>query len=129
MTESTAVLQALSKQGLDMITLVAPNTTTERMKQYAPVSGGFIYVVSVLGTTGGSVNLQESVVNTIMRAREVFDLPLALGFGLKTPDQLDVLPETAMPDAAILGSALLKHIQADQKVADFLAPWMDSHHS
>ena len=57
------------------------------------------------------------------RARSVFDVPLALGFGLQTPDQLEALPEDARPDAAVLGSALLKHIAAGGDAGEFLLPW------
>ncbi len=80
------------------------------MREYKPYTSGFVYVVSVLGTTGGKANLEQSVTETMRRARSVFDVPLALGFGLQTPDQLETLPEDARPDAAVLGSALLRHI-------------------
>jgi tryptophan synthase alpha chain len=110
--------------GLDIITLVAPNTTKERMEEYKPYTRGFVYVVSVLGTTGGKTNVAVSVADTLRRAREVFDVPLALGFGLQIPQQLDVLPDDVRPDAAVLGTALLKHIADGGAPADFLAPWV-----
>lgn len=50
-------------------------------------------------------------------------MPLALGFGLQTPDQLDALPEDARPDAAVLGSALLRHIAEGKDAAEFLGKW------
>ena len=95
----------------------------ERMREYKPYTSGFVYVVSVLGTTGGKANLERSVTETMRRARSVFDVPLALGFGLQTPDQLETLPEDARPDAAVLGSALLRHIGEGKDAGEFLEKW------
>ena len=100
--ESGMFREAFSPHGLTLVTLVAPNTSVERMREYKPYTSGFVYVVSVLGTTGGKANLERSVTETMRRARSVFDVPLALGFGLQTPDQLETLPEDALPDAAVL---------------------------
>lgn len=90
--ESGIFRDAFDPHGLTLVTLVAPNTSVERMREYKPHTSGFVYVVSVLGTTGGKVDLTQSVTETMRRARAVFDVPLALGFGLQTPDQLDALP-------------------------------------
>ena len=123
--ESDIFRVPFDKRGLDLITLVAPNTTKERMLQYKPLAHGFVYIVSVLGTTGGKAQLAQSVADTIRRAREVFDIPFALGFGLLVPEQLDALPSDAQPDAAVLGTALLKHIAAGNSPETFLAPWVN----
>ena len=85
--ESGIFRDAFDPHGLTLVTLVAPNTSVERMREYKPHTSGFVYVVSVLGTTGGKVDLTQSVTETMRRARAVFDVPLALGFGLQTPDQ------------------------------------------
>ena len=121
--ESGIFRDAFDPHGLTLVTLVAPNTSVERMREYKPHTSGFVYVVSVLGTTGGKVDLTQSVTETMRRARAVFDVPLALGFGLQTPDQLDALPEDARPDAAVLGSALLRHIAEGKDAAEFLGKW------
>ena len=81
--ESGMFRGAFSPHGLTLVTLVAPNTSVERMREYKPYTSGFVYVVSVLGTTGGKANLERSVTETMRRARSVFDVPLALGFGLQ----------------------------------------------
>lgn len=133
--ESGMFREVFSPRGLTLVTLVAPNTSVERMREYKPYTSGFVYVVSVLGTTGGKANLEQSVTETMRRARSVFDVPLALGFGLQTPDQLETLPEDARPDAAVLGSALLRHIgegkdclgifgKMDQEVEPRVSPWL-----
>lgn len=111
-------------QGLALIPLVGPNTGSERMRLYAENCQGYAYVVSVMGTTGERKDLAPGVADTMRRARQAFRAPLALGFGLSRPEQLAVLPEDAQPDAAVIGSALLKHIDAGQNVGEFLARWL-----
>ena len=124
--ETPEFRDALRPYGLSLITLVGPNTTTERMQAYAPHTQDYVYVVSVLGTTGGVNEHVEAVADTLRRARAVFDAPLALGFGLRVPTQLDALPPDARPDAAVIGTALLQHIRSGGAAADFLAPWIRS---
>lgn len=121
--ESRTFRAALARYGAALIPLVGINTPMERMREYATVSEGFVYVVSTLGTTGGTNTHLPRIADTMRRAREAFDLPLALGFGLKTPDQLDVLPPDARPDAAVFGSALLDHIDTGRAVDEFFSPW------
>lgn len=122
--EATPFRKAFEAEGLALVTLVSPNTSLERMKQYARTAQGFVYITAVLGITGGKSDITGAVTDTIRRAREAFDIPLALGFGLQTPGQLDTLPADAQPDAAVIGSALLKHIDAGGNSADFLLPWL-----
>lgn len=114
---------ALRKNGLDFIALVGPNTGLERMKLYAEIAGGYVYVVSLLGTTGVREGLPREVADTLGRARRAFDLPLALGFGLNSPGQLAGLDQNQKPDAAIFGSSLIKHLRAKGAVGDFMARW------
>ncbi len=57
------------------------------------------------------------------RVRSVFGLPVALGFGLKSPDQLDSLSGELRPDAAVFGSSLLKHLRTGKAPADFMRVW------
>lgn len=121
--ETPEFREAVEPLGLTLITLVGPNTSTERMQQYAPYTKEYVYVVSVLGTTGGVNQHVEAIADTLRRARAAFNVPLALGFGLREPSQLDVLPEDARPDAAVIGTALLQHIESGKPVADFFAPW------
>lgn len=121
--ESTEFREAIAPYGLSLITLIGPNTSTERMRQYAPYSKDYVYIVSVLGTTGGVNEHVEAIADTIRRARRVFDVPLALGFGLRTPEQLRVLPPDAEPDAAVIGTAFLQHIRNGGSPGDFFAPW------
>lgn len=121
--ESGPMRETLQAHGMDLIALVGQNTTLERMKEYAAVSEGYVYVVSVLGTTGARTGLPPQVEDTLRRARKAFSLPLALGFGLQRPEQLEAIPADIRPDAAVFGSALLKHLDAGKSAKAFLDVW------
>lgn len=119
--EADAVRAALEKHGVDLIPLVGLNTSRERMQLYARSSRGFAYFVSVMGTTGAREALPEKVREGLRMAGEVFDIPLALGFGLKHPDQLAAM--NGLVDAAVFGSALITHIEDGGSAAEFMARW------
>lgn len=121
--ESAALRTVLDPVGVALIPLVASNTSLERMQAYAQVSQGYVYTVSVMGTTGARQNLPMQVADTMCRARKAFSLPIALGFGLREPSQLTALAPEARPDAAIFGSALLQHVEAGHCPSTFLHIW------
>lgn len=121
--ESAPIRATLKAHGIDLIALVGQNTPEERMREYAAVSEGYVYVVSVLGTTGARAGLPPQVEETLRRARKAFKLPLALGFGLQHPDQLAAIPADIRPDAAVFGSALLKHLDKGNAAKAFLEVW------
>ena len=121
--EAAPFRAALEAEGLALITLVGQNTSVERMRLYAGHSKGYVYVVSVMGTTGGQGSLPVQVRDTLARARSVFSLPLALGFGLREPGQLDGIPEECRPEAAVFGSSLIRHLDAGGTAEDFLHVW------
>ena len=121
--ESAELRTLLKAHGIALIPLVGPNTSEARMKLYADVSEGYVYVVSVMGTTGERGMLPPEVPEVIVRARKVFSLPVALGFGLKTPEQLASLPDSVRPDAAVFGSALLHHLSEGKSAASFMEVW------
>ncbi|MDR2421784.1 MAG: tryptophan synthase subunit alpha [Deltaproteobacteria bacterium] len=122
--ESGPFQMAFDEKGVDLIVLVGPNTTSKRMEKYATLARGYVYVVSVLGTTGVREGLPLDVKATLARARAAFDLPLALGFGVTGPQQLAGL--SRLPDAVIFGSALVKHLIEGGRCRDFMAPWLES---
>ena len=121
--EAGPLREALKKEGIALIPLVGPNTSAERMALYDSVGEGYVYVVSVMGITGERNDLAPQVAVTMRRARSAFKLPLALGFGLREPSQLEALSPDARPDAVVFGSALLKHIDAGNSASEFLARW------
>lgn len=122
--EAEAAMNIFQAYNLALIPLVGPNTSLERMKLYSRAAEGYAYVVSVMGITGARENLAPKVAETMRRAREAFKIPLALGFGLSNPCQLAELPQDVRPDAAVMGSALLKHIDSGGRAAEFLAKWI-----
>lgn len=121
--EAADIRALLAAHALALIPLVGPNTPKERMQLYADVSEGYVYVVSVMGTTGERDHLPAEVPEVLSRVREVFRLPVALGFGLRSPEQLAALPDAVRPDAAVFGSALLRHLDRGGSPADFLRRW------
>ena len=121
--ESGDIRRIFAAQGLALIALVGPNTPEERMRLYADVSEGYVYVVSAMATTGQRARMEMQVAETLQRARSVFRLPLALGFGLEQPEQMQGLPPYTLPDAVVFGSALLKHLDAGKPAAEFMARW------
>lgn len=119
--ESAGPERALEKYGVSLIRLVGVNTSRERMQLYAEHAEGFLYFVSVLGTTGGSGGLSPQLARGLRQAGEIFPLPLALGFGLSRPEQLEGISERV--DAVVFGSALIRHIRDGGSPGEFLARW------
>lgn len=123
--ESAPFKRVLDERHIDLIPLVGPNTSRKRMREYKPSATGYVYAVSLLGTTGVQGGLRTDVSDTIGRAREVFeDLPVALGFGLQHPEQLQYLSQK--PDALVFGSALILHLQNKGTVESFMRPWRNA---
>lgn len=119
--ESGPMRRALSANGLALIPLVGLNTGPERIAAYAETTGDFVYLVSVLGTTGERSAVSSEVGEALSRAFSGFSVPLALGFGLSRPEQLEGLP--VRPNAVVFGSALLRHIDQGGSAAAFLERW------
>jgi len=119
--ESGFVKEALAPHGVSLVPLVGLNTTKERMKLYAEGAIGFCYFVSVLGTTGQRESLPARIKEKLKEAKEVFDIPIALGFGIKHPDQLAQFE--GLMDAAVFGSALISHIESGKSSKEFMEPW------
>ena len=120
--ESGPLRSALSARGLDLISLVGPNTPDERMREYAGPASGYVYVASVMGTTGTRRDLPDAA-ETVRRARAIFNLPVALGFGVSSPDQIAAM--AVRPHAAVFGSALLRHLDAKGTAGEFMRAWLD----
>ncbi len=104
--ETPAVREALRANGLDMPLLVAPSTPVERATRIAQASSGFVYVVSRLGVTGAREAPDFSPLRAQIAAlRTATTKPLAVGFGISTPDH--VREVRAAVDGIIVGSALI----------------------
>jgi tryptophan synthase alpha chain len=118
---------ALKKARLDAVMLVTPTSDRHRMKAAAKIGGGFLYLVSRTGVTGARRDLDARLEANVGLARRVSKLPVAVGFGISTPDQVAAV--AAIADGVVVGSAIVNEI-ADEgdsdglaaRVEDFAAP-------
>jgi tryptophan synthase alpha chain len=94
---------------LDAIFLVAPTTTDERLAQIASQGRGFIYAVSRAGVTGARDEMSRDAETLVKRARAMSDLPVAVGFGISTAEQVRQVWRFA--DAAVIGSAIVRQVE------------------
>ncbi len=107
--EEAAGLRALlAEHGTDLVDLIAPTTAAERVSRNAAEAGGFLYLVSTTGVTGGATAKQDTLPGYVARVREATDLPLYVGFGIAEPGQAAQV--AAVADGAIVGSALIRII-------------------
>jgi tryptophan synthase alpha chain len=102
---------AAGEVGLDLIYLLSPNSTAERIKMVAEKSRGFIYLVSVTGVTGVRNNLGAGLEDFVKRVRGAAKQPLCLGFGIATPEQAGWVARIV--DGVIIGSRLIQLIDED----------------
>jgi tryptophan synthase alpha chain len=94
---------------LDLISLVAPTTTDQRLEKIAERSSGFLYAVSRAGVTGAQANVSADAEKLVERTRNFTDLPIAVGFGISTQQQ--ILDVWRFADAAVVGSAIVSEIE------------------
>jgi tryptophan synthase alpha chain len=107
--ESDAWTQNLLQHGLDPIFLVAPTTSDKRLAQIAQRAQGFIYAISRAGVTGERDEMTVDAERLVKRVRSVSDLPIAVGFGISTSEQVRAVWHFA--DAAVVGSAIVSQIE------------------
>ena len=105
--EGPEVLQACDAEGLALVPLVAPTTTPERMAMIGEQAKGFLYTVSVVGTTGEREALAERFAEIVSRAKASTTVPVALGFGIGTPEQARLAAD-AGADGVIVGTRLVR---------------------
>jgi tryptophan synthase alpha chain len=105
--EAGSVRPEFRNAGLDTIFLVSPTSTPSRMASAARLSTGFLYVVSRSGTTGARAMLSKDLEATVLRARRAAgNLPIAIGFGISTPD--GARRAAGLADGIVVGSALVR---------------------
>jgi tryptophan synthase alpha chain len=100
--------QRLVGAALDPIFLLSPTTSDARIRASSDLGRGFLYVISRLGVTGARAKVAADAESLVTRIRAHTDLPLALGFGISTPEQVAEVGQWA--DAAVVGSALVNVI-------------------
>jgi tryptophan synthase alpha chain len=107
--ESASYIETMRKWNLDTVFLAAPTSTDERLQRVANASTGFLYLIARAGVTGERNQISESTWPLVERVRKITQLPLAVGFGLSTPEQIRAVEELA--DAAVVGSAIVRRIE------------------
>ena len=116
--EMSGFRPALKAAHLDAIMLVTPTSDRARMKATAKFGGGFLYLVSRTGVTGARQDLDSELAANVKTARKASKLPVAVGFGISTADQ--VAGVAAIADGVVVGSAIVNEI-ADEGDTDELA--------
>ena len=122
--EKGEIADIASENGVDVISLIAP-TSQERIQMIANEAQGFIYLVSSLGVTGMRSEIKTDLESIIEDIREVTDTPVAVGFGINTPEQASNISQYA--DGVIVGSAIVKIIEENgYDAADALREYVSS---
>jgi tryptophan synthase alpha chain len=120
--ERAEVSDVSSVYGVDLVSLIAP-TSEGRVKKIAETATGFLYIVSSMGVTGVRSEISTDLASIIAAAKDVSNLPVAVGFGIHTPEQAARIAKVA--DGVIVGSAIVKIIEkhgenAGKYVFDFV---------
>ncbi|WGH79585.1 tryptophan synthase subunit alpha [Jannaschia ovalis] len=105
--------------GLNFIRLATPTTDDKRLPKVLQNTSGFVYYVSITGITGAGSASAEAVGPEVARIKRSTDLPVIVGFGIKTPDAAEEI--AAVADGCVVGSAIVERIGRGDSVTDVLA--------
>jgi tryptophan synthase alpha chain len=117
--EADEYVGLMRKHDLATVFLIAPTSTDERLKRIARLSTGFVYAVSRTGVTGAQKDLTGDARELVTRMRRFTKLPIAVGFGISTPEQVAQVAEFA--DAAVVGSAIVHVVEQTAEAGAALA--------
>ncbi|SIO33990.1 tryptophan synthase, alpha chain [Rhodovulum sp. ES.010] len=106
------------KAGLNFIRLATPTTDDKRLPKVLQNTSGFVYYVSITGITGAAEAQAGDVGPEVARIKDRTDLPVIVGFGIKTPEAAEAIAGVA--DGAVVGSAIVKQIEEGRPVAEIL---------
>jgi tryptophan synthase alpha chain len=104
--EAGELRAACDAEGLALVPLVAPTTTPERVAEIGASARGFVYTVSLTGITGERDELAPRLVDTVAGVRAATEVPVAVGFGISTPEQASAVADVA--DGVIVGSRIVR---------------------
>lgn len=107
--EAAEVRDVTRARGIELIFLVAPTSTCSRLEKAASIAGGFIYCVSLTGVTGARASVSVGLGEFLARVRAHTELPLAVGFGISTPDHVHQVSQVA--DGVVVASALIELLE------------------
>ena len=111
--EAGKLISQAGREGVDVIFLAAPTSSLARKKFIAEKSTGFLYYVSLKGTTGEKKELSKSISDELSEIKKLIKIPLACGFGISTPEQAKQVSSNA--DGVIVGSAIVRIIERFKK--------------
>ena len=107
--EDSELYKSINNKNINLIRLITPNTTPERLKKITNHASGFLYYVTITGITGQKSADIEQLKNSIKLIREYSNLPVMAGFGINNKSQVSEICQTA--DGAVVGSAIIKIIE------------------
>jgi tryptophan synthase alpha chain len=117
--ESNELRAALAPHGLALVQMVTPVTTAERLERLAKASQGFVYAVTMTGTTGKSVTAPRAIADYLQRVRAAAQVPVCAGFGIRSREQIEAL--RGMVDGVVVGSALVEVLERGESPQRWLA--------
>lgn len=116
--EADDYIKEAHKYKLDTIFLLAPTSTPERIMKITRASTGFIYYVSITGITGSKLSADPKMKQTLSSIKEVTNKPVAVGFGISTPEEASSM--SGLADGVIVGSAIVKLISEGKDISNFV---------
>ena len=116
--ESDEMRAALDAHQIALVQMVTPVTKPERMKQLCAGSQGFVYAVTMTGTTGKNVAVPTEVVHYLDRVRELASVPVCAGFGIRSREQVELL--RGHVDGVVIGSALVEVLERGEDATEWL---------
>ena len=128
--EADPLLKAAEDEALDIIFLVSPTTTSDRLKRISQSASGFVYYVSLKGVTGAKHIDTEQIADKVKQFRNIITIPTAVGFGIHDAQQAGQVARLA--DAVVVGSAIVRIVEqyADSnyshRIAEFVTALRDA---
>ena len=125
--EGAEISEPLKKVNIQLVYLLAPTSTKDRVKEISKSSRGFVYYVSLTGVTGSRQELPKETQANILEAKKHTKIPVCVGFGISSPDQARAVSKSA--DGVIVGSVIIEqidkhpHMSAEQFAANFIKPF------
>ena len=109
--EAEGVRDMMSAQALDLVFLIAPTTSAERMRLIASAGSGYVYYVSLKGVTGSASLDPQAVARQVETIGKTTELPICVGFGIKDAESARAIARVS--DGVVVGSALVRRIEAN----------------